>query len=51
MIKKHYEIPESELILVKYEEAFLTATNPNGGIPNVNPDDVNDDSGIWGGNN
>ena len=28
MIKKHYEIPESELLLVKFEEAFLLESNP-----------------------
>ena len=31
MIKKSfYEAPEAELLLVKFEEGLLTATNPNG---------------------
>lgn len=32
MIKKHYEIPDSELIFVKAEDNFLTSPtyNPNG---------------------
>ena len=27
MIKKHYEIPESELLLVKFEENFCQSPN------------------------
>ena len=31
MLKKSfYEAPEAELLLVKFEESFLTGTNPNG---------------------
>ena len=51
MIKKHYEIPESELLLVKFEENFCGTNYSKGGIPNIDPNDVNDDSNIWGGNN
>ena len=52
MIKKHYEIPESELLLVKFEENFCgTTSDPKGGIPDFTSDDVDDDSNFWGGNN
>ena len=30
MVKKHYEIPETELITVRFEEAVLGPSNPNG---------------------
>ena len=39
MIKKHYEIPESELLLVKFEEAFLGESN---GLPTSTVTEVND---------
>ena len=31
MIKKHYEIPESELLLVKFEENLLNSPYGEGG--------------------
>ena len=47
MIKKSfYEAPESELIMVRFEEGFLT-TSPDSGIPSVTGNDVEDDTDDW----
>ena len=43
MIKKHYEIPESELLLVKFEEAFLGGTYNSKGIEEGNERDGDDE--------
>ena len=43
MIKKHYEIPESELLLVKFEEAFLGGTYNPKGIEEGNERDGDDE--------
>lgn len=52
MIKKSfYEAPEAELLLVKFEEGFLTGTNKGGfGDKNANPDDLTDED-WWNQNN
>ena len=44
MIKKSfYETPEAELLLVKFEENFLTGTNLTTGNSNVEiPDEIDD---------
>ena len=52
MKKSFYEAPEAELLHVKFERNFCGTTgDPNGGIPNINPEDVDDDSNLWGNGN
>ena len=46
MKKSFYEAPESELIVVRFEEGFLT-TSPDSGIPSVTGNDVEDDTDDW----
>ena len=46
-----YEAPETELLLVRFEGNLLQGTNvTNGGIPDIDDDDVKDDTGLWGNN-
>ena len=50
--KQFYEAPDAELLVVRFEGNFCQTTlNNKGGIPDIDGDNVNDDSGLWGGNN
>jgi hypothetical protein len=44
--KSFYEAPESELIVVRFEEGLLT-NSPDTGIPSISGSDVDDDTDDW----
>ena len=40
MKKSFYETPEAELLLVKFEENFCNSPLNPGGVPQVDPNDI-----------